>query len=204
MAVIAIATCVIGPLAATAKGEDAPPRGAKESVRAPMRKSPSHRKKVTAKRDTTATRDTVATKVVARPGHPDFSGTWRLDKPKSVFGKIPGGEPKARTDVIVHREPTVVQTLYLDNGASRDTTVYRYTTDGATSVNKVAQQVIKSVVKWEGDRLDVESKTKLMLVFDSTLSERWALSSDGKTLIMIRHVTWPGGSGEQKLVFVRV
>ena len=52
---------------------------------------------------------------------PDFSGVWKLSAERSVFGKIPGGQPSARTDSIRHDEPRIRQVLYLLNGTRRDT-----------------------------------------------------------------------------------
>ncbi len=135
-------------------------------------------------------------------GHPRFAGTWKLSKARSRFGSIPGGTPNARTDVIEESLPHIVQTLYLLNGSRRDTTVYRYTTDGRPTVNTVDGRDIKSVVTWEGSTLHLVSTTKL-LVFDMALDERWHLSADGKTLTMTRHVKYPLGQGDQTLVFER-
>jgi hypothetical protein len=133
---------------------------------------------------------------------PDFSGTWKLDMEKSQFGKIPGGEPRERADVIVHHDPQLTQTLHLllAGATRRDTTVYRYTTDGATAVNTVDHRDITAQVRWRGDTLSLESKANFV-VFTTTLSERWVLSRDGATLTMLRHVTYPMGQGDQTLVF---
>ncbi len=132
---------------------------------------------------------------------PNFSGTWKLDMALSQLGKLPG-QPRARTDVIEHREPEIRQTLYLDNVSRMDTTIYRYTTNGKPTVNQVDGKDIHSTVWWEGNRLRLESKTKL-LVLDVSLKERWALSPDGKRLTMTRRVESPLMKGDQVLVFVR-
>jgi len=133
-------------------------------------------------------------------GRPDFSGTWKLDTLRSEFGQIPGGRPRARVDVIQHREPRIRQTLFIDNWSRQDTTVYLYTSDGKPTVNRVGSQDIRSTVWWEGRILRLESKTRL-LIYDMTLKERWILSADGKVLTMARRVKYPLGEGEQKLVF---
>lgn len=137
----------------------------------------------------------------AASNRPDFSGRWVLSMTKSQFGKIPGGQPKARTDLIVHREPRIVQTLHIQT-ATLDTTVYRYATDSTRVVNQVDGRDITAHVWWEGSILRLESRTKL-LIFDMSLSERWSLSPDGKTLVNTRRVTYPGGKGDQTLVFER-
>lgn len=145
---------------------------------------------------------TVVRGVIDLSKHPRFTGTWKLSKTKSKFGSIPGGTPTARTDMITHAEPRIVQALYMLNGAHRDTTVYRYLTTGEPTVNAVGGRDIKSVVTWEAATLHLVSTTKL-LVFDMQLDERWRLSADGRTLTMTRHVKYPMGEGDQTLVFER-
>ena len=46
--------------------------------------------------------------VTSLPGTPDFSGTWTLNVPRSDFGPFPA--PERRTDVIEHRDGTLVAT----------------------------------------------------------------------------------------------
>jgi hypothetical protein len=150
-------------------------------------------------------RSTPVRKTAAAPRaamRPNFTGTWVLDTTRSEFGKIPGGRPLARTDVIEHRDPWLRQTLFLENMGGRDTTHYRYTTDSARVVNHVDKQEIEAHVWWERNDLRLESKTKL-LIFEMWLRERWSLSRDGRTLTMSRRVKYPMGEGEQKLVFSR-
>jgi hypothetical protein len=134
------------------------------------------------------------------PRRPDFSGTWKLDVTKSEFGKVPGTRPRARTDVIEHRDPRLTQTLHLDNTTRRDTTRYSYTTDGKPCVNHVDEQKITATVRWEGTVLRLESKTKLMLL-EMKLDERWTLSPDGRKLTMKRELTSSIVSGIQTLTF---
>ena len=103
-------------------------------------------------------------------------------------------------DVIRHREPHLLQTLYLDRESGRDTTVYRYTTDGKATVNRVDNQDIRATVTWDGNALRLLSKTRIGLL-EMSLDDRWALSPDRKTLTMTRRVKYPMGEGVQKLVF---
>jgi len=140
--------------------------------------------------------------VGAQSPRPDFSGTWTLDKQASAFGDIPGGTPTARTDVIQQQRQFLRQTLYLNNGGHLDTTIYRYTTDGAESVNNVAGSKIKSKVWWDGTLLHLESRTKV-LILSASLSETWSLSPDGRTLTMTRDMDSPLAKGKQTLVFVK-
>ena len=150
-----------------------------------------------------AASDTLAHIVAAETsGHPDFSGVWKLSMTRSVFGRIPGGQPTARTDSIRHAEPDVRQVLYLLNGARRDTTVYHYRTDGTPTVSAVDGRDIHSTAEWEGRTLHLHSTTRLLLL-DMSLDERWELSAERRTLTMRRHVKYVLGEGDQTLVFER-
>ena len=132
---------------------------------------------------------------------PNFTGTWSLDTLHSEFGKLPGGRPLSRTDLIEHRGSSVRQTLLMVNAGSKDTAKYLYVIGGQATANLVDGRTVTSTVSWEKNVLRLVSKVK-MLVFEWTLDERWSLSPDGTTLTMSRHIHSPPiGEGEQKLVF---
>ena len=126
--------------------------------------------------------------------HPNFAGRWTLSIARSTFGSIPGGQPISRTDVIEQAEPRLRQTLHMNNGGRRDTTVYDYRTDATPTVNRVDTR--------EGRALHLVSTAKLLML-DTSLDERWTLSADGHTLTYTRHVKYGFGEGDQKLVFDR-
>jgi len=135
------------------------------------------------------------------PQKPNFTGRWKLNKQKSEFGKLPG-VPDARTDVIAHREPELIDVVHTVFKGKPDSVTYRFRTDAQPTVSKIDRTDVHSISSWDGDVLALQSKMK-MLIFESTLTDRWSLSSDGKTLMMLRHVKSPIGSGDQKLVFER-
>ena len=134
--------------------------------------------------------------------HPTFTGRWQLSMTKSVFGKIPGGQPTARTDTIAHDGARLRQTLFLLRGAQRDTTIYDYLTDGTPTDNKVDGRNIRTIATWEGPVLHLESTTNV-LMFTMTMSERWSLSPDARTFTDRRHLKYGFGEGDQTLVFER-
>ena len=152
-----------------------------------------------------ASKSTSSRSVPARPAgsaRPDFSGRWVLDMKQSEFGSLPGSKPLARTDTITHREPEISHVLYLVNPASRDTTTYRYRTNGETTHSTVDGLDVQSVARWDGRALKIDSKMRVM-IFDTTLNDRWELSANGDTLKMTRHLKSPMGSTDQRLIFAR-
>jgi len=129
---------------------------------------------------------------------PDFSGTWKLNVAKSDFGVLPG--PTSRTDVITHKDPSVSDSVSLENAEGKQQYTTSYTTDGKEVVNKIGPREVKSTMKWAGSNLAVSSK----LVYndaDVTGESTWALSGDGKTLTISIHYASAMGETDQKLLF---
>ena len=134
----------------------------------------------------------------AAQSKPNFSGTWKLNVAKSDFGPIPG--PDSRTDVIVHSDPSIKDSVTAEGQQGKQDYAINYTTDGKEVVNKVGPREIKSTAVWEGSTLVVNSK----LSFndnDITIKAVWTLSEDGKTLTQNVHLNSPMGEADQKVVF---
>jgi hypothetical protein len=128
---------------------------------------------------------------------PNFSGTWKLNAAKSDFGAMP--RPEARTDRITHHGPDLKDSV-TQNGPRGEVTVeMRYSTDGRETTNNVRGNQIRSTARWEGDALAIAGKMQ-MNGADVTLSDRWSLSHDGKTLTILRHVNSSTGVTDQTLV----
>jgi hypothetical protein len=128
---------------------------------------------------------------------PDFSGTWKLNVAKSDFGVL--GGPTSRTDVIVHKEPSLSDRFSAEAAQGKQEGTINYTTDGKEAVNKMGDREVKSTLKWAGSSLAISSK----FVYndaDVVGEENWTLSADGKTLTITRHFTSTLGDADQKFV----
>ena len=137
--------------------------------------------------------------VVLAQAKTDFSGTWKINAAKSDFGPMP--PPDSMTEKITHQDPDLKANVATTGGAMGDMTYdVSYSTDGKETTNTVAGNDFKSTAKWEGDDLVIDTKGKFN---DTEFSsqDRWALSSDGKTITVTRHVSSAMGDADMKLVF---
>jgi len=129
---------------------------------------------------------------------PDFSGTWKLNVAKSDFGNFPS--PTSRTDVIVHKEPSLTVNVSAEGPQGKFEYVANYSTDGKETTNKVRDRDAKSTAKWDGNNLQVHSIFNLNDT-EVTAVANWTLNPDGKTLNINVHFSSSMGEGDQKLVF---
>lgn len=127
----------------------------------------------------------------------NFSGSWKLNTSKSDFGPMP--PPDSATMKVDHQDPklTVVNKQSRDGNEFESTS--NYTTDGKECTNEFRGNPRKSVLKWEGDVLVIESKGKFG-DNEFTSTEKWALSADGKTLTISRHMASSMGEMDTKSV----
>ena len=58
----------------------------------------------------------------------------------------------------------------------------------------------KSTLKWDGNALVVETKMDFQGT-EVTITNRWGLSDDGKTLTVNMHFATPMGEGDAKMVY---
>ncbi len=129
---------------------------------------------------------------------PDFSGTWKLNLANSNFGIL--GGPTSRTDVIIHKGPSLSSSTTEDNVQGKQQYRINYTTDGKESVNKLGPYEVKSTLKWVGSKLVISSRFIYSNV-NITSEVTWTLSPDGKTLTTNTHFKGDLGDSSQKLVF---
>jgi hypothetical protein len=128
---------------------------------------------------------------------PNLSGTWKMNASKCDFGPMPA--PDSLTRTITHDDPNL-KLVTKQSGANGDMeTTATYTTDGKESSNDMRGNTVKSIAKWDGDTLVVESKGKFG-DNDVTITEKWTLSDGGKTLTILRHFATSMGEVDVKLV----
>ena len=128
---------------------------------------------------------------------PNFSGEWKLNASKSEFGPMPA--PTSRVDKITHADPDLkVKTT--QSGQNGDMSFeFTYSTDGKETTNELRGNATKSTAKWEGDTLVISTKASFQ-GNDITLTDKWMLSEDGKTLTVNRKITASQGEFELKSV----
>lgn len=128
---------------------------------------------------------------------PNFTGDWKLNAAKSEFGQFPA--PENYTQKATHQDPSlkVATKMSTQNGDMEFESVYA--TDGKETTNTFGPGSMKSVAKWEGDVLTIQTKGQFG---DSevTIVDKWECSADGKTLTIRRHFTSSQGEMDQKMV----
>jgi hypothetical protein len=129
---------------------------------------------------------------------PNFSGDWKLDLSKSSFGQMPA--PGSMTNKITHEDPKLTSHTRQSGEQGDFEFESTYTTDGKECSNDMLGNPVKSILKWDGDTLLIDAKGKFG-DNDFTMQDKWTLSSDGKTLTIVRVFKSSMGEGEQKLVF---
>jgi hypothetical protein len=129
---------------------------------------------------------------------PNFSGEWKLNTTKSEFGPMPA--PTSRTDTITHADPSLKITTKQSTPNGDATVDMKYMTDGSESTNEIRGNPMKSVSKWDGDTLLIDTKASFQ-GNDITIGDKWTLSEDGKVLTVNRHLKAPQGELDQKMVF---
>jgi len=131
---------------------------------------------------------------------PDFTGEWKLNTSKSTFGDVPG--PDSMTIKVKHAEPNLSTESKQSGQMGEIEMKANYTTDGKECTNDgiMGGPPMKSTVKWDGDTLGIETKGQIM-DNDFTLTQKWTLAEDGKTLKVAQHFSSSMGEFDQTLVF---
>jgi hypothetical protein len=130
---------------------------------------------------------------------PNLTGDWKLNLAKSQYGLMPA--PVEVTRKIKHEGISLSMSTHQQSAQRETTTELKYTTDGKVCINKVANGEAKGTAHWEGDTLIVESAQQNGPT-EIKSREAWTLSSDGKTLTVLTHLSIPQqGEIDVKQVF---
>ena len=129
---------------------------------------------------------------------PNFTGDWKLNTSKSTFGEMPA--PDSMTSKITHADPNLSVAMKQSGQMGEFEMQSTYTTDGKECSNQgFGGATNKSVVKWDGDTLTIETKGQFG-DNEFTMTQKWSLAADGKTLNIVQTFKSAMGEGEQKLV----
>jgi len=132
---------------------------------------------------------------------PNLSGTWALQADKSSFGMMPA--PQSRTDVIDHQEPKLaIKRTATDANGQATTTEFVYAVDGQPYKNMAGPTEVTSRLHWEGAIL-VSVSTATAPQGEVTITDRYTLSEDGKTLTQQRTLSIAGQEIAQTIVLAK-
>lgn len=129
---------------------------------------------------------------------PNFTGDWKVNASKSDFGPMP--PPESVTYKVKHDDPKMTVDTKQSGGFDFEQHL-NYTTDGKECTNEGFQgSTTKSTVKWDGDTMLIETKAQFG-DNEFTISQKWTLSADGKTLTVAQAFKSTQGEFASKLVF---
>jgi hypothetical protein len=131
---------------------------------------------------------------------PDFSGDWKMDADKSVFGPMP--PPTSMTRKIDHKDPDISVTEARSGPQGDMNTTVKYSSDGKETTNSLMGNDVKSKAVWEGKTLVITSAANFGGA-DVKLIDKWTLADDGKTLNDVLSISAPQGDFEMTFVLVK-
>ena len=126
----------------------------------------------------------------AAAGKPDFSGDWKLNHAKSVFGPVPA--PTSFTRKVTHAEPALTIADDQKGGTGDQSDTRMYTTDGKEIAYQANGANVKGAASWEGDALVIKSLVDAGGISIS-IAEKMTLSDGNKTLTDAVHIATPQG-----------
>jgi len=130
---------------------------------------------------------------------PNLTGDWKLNLAKSQYGLLPA--PIEVTRKIKLEGVSLSMSTYQKTSQREGASELKYTTDGKVCVNKMTNGEAKGTARWQGDTLIIESSQQNG-PSEIKSREAWTLSSDGRTLTILTHLTIPQqGEIDVKQVF---
>ena len=144
----------------------------------------------------------IAVPAVSAAQVPNLSGTWVLQADKSDFGMI--AAPQSRTDVIEHQEPKLtIKRTVVTTVAGESTLNLVYVVDGKPHKNMAGPTELTSTLSWEGRTLVTVSTVATDQTGQMTITDRFTLSEDGKTLTQQRTLSAQGQEAKQTMVLAK-
>lgn len=142
--------------------------------------------------------------------HPNFSGTWQIDRAKSDFGEF-SERPLSKADstlVIAHSEPELKIKRTLRLNGQEEVKEFTYYTDERGETNQATLGVgeVKSKTKWDGDKVVSEAHVERKGqggTYELNVTQKWQVSSDGKALTNTTTIGNQMGVQQVKLVYRR-
>jgi len=111
---------------------------------------------------------------------PDLSGVWELNLEKSV---LKGPSPRRMTVTVEHDEPNISQHIRsIRTDGTEQLQSVKFTV-GTEEVNSIRGVPLRTLARWEGKELVVESWMK-MTEREFHFKDYWSVSDDGRTLTM--------------------
>ena len=142
--------------------------------------------------------------------HPDLSGTWQIDHAKSEYGEW-SDRPLSRAEstlVIAHADPELKIRRTLSLNGREEVKEFIYYTDGRGETNPATLGAgeVKSKTRWDGDKVVAEAHVTRQGAggnYELNVTQKWQVSSDGKTLTNTTTIGNPTGAQQVKLVYRR-
>lgn len=131
---------------------------------------------------------------------PNLSGTWVLQVAQSDFGMLPPVD--RRTDVIEHAEPRLVVRRTAASQGQESSLVFTYAVDGEPHRNDAGGTEVVTRLRWDGATL-VMVTTATSPQGEITITDRYTLSEDGRTLTQARTLSVQGQELAQRMVLTR-
>ena len=137
----------------------------------------------------------------AQPKAPDFNGQWELNVAKSDFGPMAQQAPTTASMTVTQSATSIklVQAVSTPMGDQNQT--QELALDGQErTMPGMDGEPATSAAKVEGDAMVVNTKMSRQGA-DITMTSRWTLSPDGKSLTVARDIATPMGALTMKLVY---
>jgi hypothetical protein len=128
----------------------------------------------------------------------NFSGEWKMNIAKSMFGPVP--PPTSFTRKITHAEPTLTIADDQKGGSGDQSNTRTYTTDGKEITYQASGTEVKGSATLEGDALILKSNIDAGGI-TLAIVEKMTLTNGGKTLADAIHIGTPQGDIDLTYVF---